>query len=129
MLDYDRAGGVVLEGLVRRREAERALFLTPPPPPPDPHHYSRFPILDEFDHKHWDERAIVESYDALRKHGVLNRRKLKPVRADLGKLADRLWTVAHEGVPKGHEPDWDLYYRGWRWQELEKRSRGESVAS
>ena len=29
MLAYDRAGGQVLPGLVRRRQAERALFLTP----------------------------------------------------------------------------------------------------
>jgi hypothetical protein len=36
MLLYDKAGGRVLEGLRRRRVAERALFLKPVGPPPKP---------------------------------------------------------------------------------------------
>lgn len=116
----------MLQGLVNRRHAERALFLEPMPPPPDPHHYSRFPIAEKFDKRHWNERATVEKYDTLRKHGVLNRKKLKPVRADLKKLADHVYAVAHD-VPKGHKPSWGEFYRGWRYQELSQRSQGKVV--
>lgn len=127
MLGYDTAGGVVLAGLVNRRRAERALFLTPMPPPPDPNHYEWFPVAEKFEGKNWNERAIVEEYDHLRKHGVLNRRKLKPVRADLKKLADRVSAVAHD-VPKGKKPSWDEFHRGWRYQQLLHRSQGERIA-
>lgn len=36
ILLWNKAGGKVLRGLVRRREAERALFLTPVAPTPEP---------------------------------------------------------------------------------------------
>jgi lysozyme len=33
---WNKAGGVVLSGLIRRRAAEAELFMAPPPPPPAP---------------------------------------------------------------------------------------------
>jgi GH24 family phage-related lysozyme (muramidase) len=128
MLNYVTAGGVVLQGLVNRREAERRLFLTPvgpPPPPPDPHHYKRF-STDVFKDigVHQSECWCVKRYDVLRKHGVINRRKLKPVRADLTKLADRVAKVSGAGTK---HTTWGEDWRGWRYQELLARSRGEEV--
>lgn len=59
MLAYKFAGGVELAGLRERREAERALFLTPvkSAPPPNP--------LDVF---YPNERRVVNSYLAYKRH-------------------------------------------------------------
>jgi lysozyme len=122
MLSYVRAGGVVLQGLVTRREAERTLFLTSDPLPADPHHYRRFEDLS-FDGV--NERATVQLYDELRVHGVRNRAKLEPVRAHLTFLAQRVAKVSGAGTKS---PTWGEDWRGWRYQELLRRSRGESVA-
>jgi hypothetical protein len=53
------------------------------------------------------------------------------LRAYITFLRKRVWYVAHYDVPTGVkrlEPDWGSYHRGWRWQMLLKRSRGERVA-
>jgi lysozyme len=128
MLEYDVAGGVVLAGLRARREAERALFLTPMPPPPDPHHYDRFPILETFNGRRWDERTYVERYDEYRAHWIKDRKQLKISKGYMGELAKHVYEAAHD-VPKGHKPDWDSFYRGWRFQELTHRSEGKAVSS
>lgn len=128
MLKYDTAGGVVLAGLQRRREAERALFLKPMPKPPDPHHYSRFPVLETFDHMHWDERAYVERYDKYRKHPLLYRKQLKISKGHMAELAKHAYdsAVSTGSVKK---PDWSRDYLGWRWQELHARAEGKRVNS
>lgn len=130
MMTYVYSGGQRLQGLVNRREQERALFLKPvssPPPPSDPHHYDRFytDVELEHTHQHLNERAIVKEYDKLRVHGIWNRRKLKPVRVDLGKLTTHVWEEAHKTKP----PQWGTRWLGWRYQELAKRNRGEKVNS
>lgn len=122
-LHYVYAGGERLQGLVNRRDAERALFLAPPaaPAPADPHHYGYF-ATGPFDSR-WgplNERDIVEKYDRLRVFGVRNRTPLEPVRAELSFLAGRIAYVAERDEP----PSWDQSHRGWRYQQLIHRSQG-----
>lgn len=117
---YDRAGGVVLLGLQRRRSSERALFLTPEPPPPETMHYLRYP---ETGVHHVHERRLCQHYDELRKHGVKNRKALKPVRADLRDERAYVWKMAHDHKVDG-KPSWGVDWRGWRWQQLNKRCKG-----
>lgn len=103
-------------------------FFGPPPPPPDPYHYDWF-STGPFSSK-WgdlDERKIVLSYDGARKHPVRYFLYLKSLRAKLFFLANRVYTVAHEQPVSGH-PSWELYYRGWRYQQLIHRSQGLQIA-
>ena len=63
MLEWNKADGEVLPGLVRRRQAERKLFLTKPPPPPvrytaDERHLLRV-IKDKAASKERHERAVL----------------------------------------------------------------------
>jgi len=113
-------------------------FFGTPPPPPDPHHYASYPqgpfpwrnpatgYVEEL-----NERAIVEEYDHRRVHPQMQAQRLSELRAYLTFLRKRVWYVAHYDVQSGvkyAQPDWSSYHRGWRWQMLLKRSRGERVA-
>lgn len=117
MLMYDRAGGVVLLGLERRRQAERALFLEPVPKA-DPHHYSRFidaKLVDGF-----NERRTVVAFDeglAAKRRDV---HRLRELQGGIVQLRKRDWAVAHVGAPP---VTWAFARRGWRWQELDRRSK------
>lgn len=111
-------------------------FFGPPPPPPDPHHYDRyavgpFPFRDAGGKiLKLNERAIVEEYDHLRIHGRMNAERLNELRVLITFLRKRVWYVAHRDVRTGAklpEVDWGSYHRGWRWQMLLARSRGEQV--
>ena len=113
-------------------------FFGPPPPPPDPNQYDRYPHgpfpFRKSDGKlmHLDERAIVEEYDHLRIHAHMNAERLDELRSLLTFLRKRVWYVAHYDPSSGdevHPPAWSPYHRGWRYQMLLKRSRGERVAS
>lgn len=117
MLMYDRAGGVVLLGLERRRQAERALFLEPVPKA-DPHHYARF--IDAKLAGGFNERRTVQALDrglAAKRRDVHELRRLQ---GGIVQLRKRDWAVAHQGAPP---VTWGMYWRGWRWQELERRSK------
>jgi hypothetical protein len=112
-------------------------FFGPPPPPPDPYHYDRypegpFPFRDaEGKLLRLNERATVQEYDHLRIHPRMNAERLDNLRAQITFLRKRVWYVAHHDVPTGNKlshPDWGSYHRGWRWQMLLARSRGELVA-
>jgi hypothetical protein len=96
------------------------------PPPPDPHQYRRF-FNESFEYRGCrlpNERELVKQYDELRKHGVLNRKALKQVRAELKTAADRIaGVVLSEGKSWGSH-DWTSFDRGWRYQELLHRSQG-----
>jgi len=77
-----------------------------------------------------NERAIVQEYDHRRVHPQMNAQRLGELRAYITFLRKRVWYVAHHDVETGAKlpnPDWDSYHRGWRWQMLLKRSRGEQV--
>lgn len=132
LLQYDRSGGVVLAGLTRRRQAERALFLTPyvPPTPPDPHHYREFPLgpFDWNGRELW-ERATVLDYDRLRQHPFIHRPRLAVLRVQLGELADRVaFEVIDQAKTSGRPRDWSADYRGWRYQQLTARAQGKRLA-
>jgi hypothetical protein len=113
-------------------------FFGPPPSPPDPHHYASYP-QGPFAWRNpatghvegLNERAIVQEYDHRRVHPQMNAQRLSELHAYLTFLRKRVWYVAHYDVQTGvrrAEPDWGSYHRGWRWQMLLKRSRGERVA-
>lgn len=89
-------------------------------PPPDPHHYARFAIGPfRKGSRRLYERRTVEEYDRLMAHPHLHRARLRALRADLVWLRKRVWYVSHQSSP----PSWTLAYRGWRWQELNRRTR------
>ena len=129
MLEYDRAGGVVLAGLVRRRQAERALFLTPvrPSPPPNDYYYERYPatpfLFQRKDGSKFtlNERGSVLQYDKLLGAPKQDKKAIAAVRSHIKILRDRIWSVAHAG---SDSPSWAKFYRGWRWQRLNDRLSG-----
>jgi lysozyme len=123
-LHYDLAGGHVLEGLVVRREAERALFDTPvkaekPPAPADPHHYRWLDdtVRDFGRGRHGSERGLVEEYDRRRPHPRRHVLRLEVLRDDMHYLADRLDTVMREH-PRDNGPE----RREWRRGQLAGRA-------
>jgi hypothetical protein len=98
----------------------------------DPYHYERFvggPFKTRWGVIH--ERLVVESYDHLRKHPFQHRRRLGLLRQQLRYLANR---VAYEAFSDGGKRrprrpgKWNAYHRGWRYQELLKRSEGHRIA-
>jgi Rv2525c-like, glycoside hydrolase-like domain len=101
--------------------------------PTDPHHYLRFPDQPlPWHDKVLHERWLVQEYDRYRAapHMGANEEMLDLLRIDLTKARKRVWYVAHYDPKTGRrhpKPTWDKYYRGWRWQQLLKRSRGERV--
>jgi lysozyme len=124
MLEYCRAGGVVLQGLVNRRMAERRLFLTPagpPPPPPDPYRVyprGRIPGLGI------DEHATVAMTHRLLKEPRRYRRLLKGLMyMRLRELRDRCFRLAKYLPPSYQQlsphPAWtDGRHLGRRWHGL-----------
>jgi lysozyme len=131
MLQYDRAGGVTLAGLVRRRHEEAALFLKPavPPPPPDPHHYDWYPA-DRFVFRHnktrsiftLSERGTAMGYDELWSKKPRNTKQIEISRAHIAILRSRIQTVAN--LPP-HPPHWhDRRRLRWRSDRLGERLHG-----
>lgn len=94
LLLYDRAGGRVLPGLTRRRQAERALFLEPVPDPL--RGFSRL------------ERVLVARYDRLRQRPSLLLRRLRA-------QARRVQFAARR-------TGWDKHRRSVRFRELRRRA-------
>jgi len=99
-------------------------------PKPSPH-YERFYPTVWYRGTHYSERGTVIAYDRWRKHGVLNRMRLKPIRAELRILADHLaFEVLYD--PKGNlrpvgQRNWNLFDRGWRYKQLIQRAQGARV--
>lgn len=125
LLLYDDPGTSVEPGLRRRREAERALFLTPitPQPPADPHHYQWFPIGPfEISGVKLNERTIVQEYDRLRRRPFIHRPRLGTLRHELGLLAARVETINEE------TGDSKSYHRQWRAKQLDRRAAGQRLA-
>jgi lysozyme len=102
MRDYDHAGGVVLEGLRRRRQLETHLFLR------DPAAY-----------KPADEARWEHEYDQLlhRNRRPLRRRVLRRVMTQRRK---RIWQLAQGNGGK----DWQLLNRAARYRSLLARTEG-----
>ena len=72
----------------------------------------------------FNERVLVERYDKLRTHGVLNRIRLTPVRRQLLIAADRVYAVALQHGTDG-KPNWKVDRLGWRRQQLIHRVQGQ----
>src|ERR1700690_710033 len=88
MLEYNRAGGVVLPGLTRRREEERRLFLTPVKPIPAPN------PLDVF---YPNERRVVNSYLAYSKHPKLHPHGIKVTKEQMILFRKNIFEAAEHG--------------------------------
>ncbi|MBV9805231.1 MAG: hypothetical protein JO130_18680 [Solirubrobacterales bacterium] len=109
-------------------------FWAPSPSPPARNavHYSWFATGPFKIGKYkFDERAVVKMYD---KYRAMQTSRLHPYRAllavlrrRLGKLAGRVYAVAHEQPVKGR-PSWGVDRRGWRYQQLIHRSQGQRFA-
>lgn len=114
---YVFAGGVRIQGLVNRRSAERALFLTPVATP-DPHHYERFDKtvrhFKQYPDRHMDEHATVIEYDVKRAQWKKYPARLQRLRENCGILADRITQMG----------DLDKYNRRWRRTQLLARKSG-----
>ena len=140
MLQYCHAGGVALPGLVRRRQEERVLFLTPVPAPTDPYHYLMMPAVAfplpaasltiqgqkiSAPAQRWNERQTVMEYDQLRPNAQANKTRLDYLRVGIMLLRNRVYTVANWSKP----PAWaDDRHLGARWQWLNQRMQGQRVA-
>lgn len=113
LLDYDRAGGVVLAGLVTRRQAERLLFLTPVANPLD--------VLTPA------ERTAVDELDKL-KHGLrLHAVKIQETKTELVGLRKDVWRAAVRGVLPDGKPTatgWSIDDREARYRILRSRTAG-----
>lgn len=98
----------------------------PPPPPPD-YHYDWFALETyKVEGKELSERHVVERYDAARNHPIKYRSLLKEEQQNCKLLAGRVYEVAvHLNPEKDGKPSWDTYHRGWRFQQLIKRSQGK----
>jgi lysozyme len=112
ILDWDHAGGHVLEGLRRRREAERSLILTPVVNPPD------YSIFNPGPRGRY-ERETVEEFDRLYPHRHLHEWTLHKLQQDIVILRKLVWRAHKYGTP----PGWNVNNRGARWQELNRRAR------
>lgn len=128
MLEYDHAGGVVLQGLINRRRAERALFLTPDPlPPPHIDPYAVYPNVPiRLFGTVLRERDTVRSYDRAIKHPRSHEKQLAVLGSELVLLRKRVWKLAHYNPHLKQTikpPRWGLDRLGARWQGLERRTR------
>jgi GH24 family phage-related lysozyme (muramidase) len=100
LLDWCKAGGRTLPGLLRRRQEERALFLKNPP------------VLQGYRD---DEKAWIHEYDKLRKarKGAARRRELREL---MTKRRKRIW---HNAQKHG----WDSDHRAARYKSLRVRTQ------
>jgi lysozyme len=105
-------GGVVLPGLVRRRQAERDLFLTPEAEKTPPHHYqpadearwiAEDDLLTAILQKHPRSTTAPAAHARLVWLRVVMRRRMRLI------------------VKLAHRTGWDTYDRAWRLGELQRR--------
>jgi lysozyme len=137
--NHAKVNGVVWAGLLNRRQQERALFLAPDSAP-DP--YERFldsiflfsreslakvpAVLETFQGPKLElnERATVREYDRLMQNPEANRTAIARHRQWLLVLRKRVWQVAHDQRDPDGRPSWDRFARGWRWRQLNERTKG-----
>lgn len=100
---------------------------------PVDHHYDWFYTVT-VGGKIYNEQATVRQYDQFRNRSRLfifaHRSELKNLRATCKLLADRVARVALYDPKTGKKRDkalWGQDHRGWRYQQLLARSRGERV--
>lgn len=123
LLAWDVAGGVHVPGLLRRRQAERVLFLTPFAASDPDARYRLFDNRKRSIIRGRTERDVVKRYDVLRamqtktKHP--HRVELALLRVQLGVLERRLENVLKRQTGK-ISPD-----LSWRLKELRARRQGK----
>lgn len=89
-------------------------------PPPVNFHYERFPLGPfPLGRRKINERGSVQRYDRFSRHPRLYARALRVLHPDLVFLRKRVWYEAHRTTP----PSWDTSFRGWRWQQLDRRTK------
>jgi GH24 family phage-related lysozyme (muramidase) len=133
---YVMAGGRVLQGLVNRRAAERALFLTPAGPDP----YAIFEdvvftftrnslqnipaVLSTFTGNTLglNERATVREYDRLRREAPHDQAAIIRHQLWCLVLRKRIWQAAHNPLGADGRPTWNIADRGARWNALQRRT-------
>lgn len=120
---YVHAGGQVLQGLVNRRAAEKALFRTPVkrPPPPDPYRHFDRRVRSLGGGHHGSEYDTVKEYDEKRKHPRLHTLRLRTLRRNCEVLADRLTEVMLNSTDAANRENWRVYRR----RQLQDRAKGE----
>lgn len=126
MLEYSMPGTNVHEGLLRRRKAERALFLKRWVPP-DPNHYG---WLDDVDRdvgngRRANERQTAREYDVKRRHWLRYPLRLRRLRQNCAWFAARLDNELAEDHKV--DPEGKNFHRAWRRNQLRARSKGRRV--
>jgi lysozyme len=111
-LKWTRAGGVVLSGLVRRRTAERALFVRGAVHAPE----GRLASYTK------NELAWIREYDALRR-SKSNTKRQAELRALMAAQRKRIWRLAQSEAHGGDGFGWDHANRLARYRSLLARSR------
>ncbi len=70
------------------------------------------------------ELATVQAYDRHRRHPLLQSHQLAKFQDRCGELAGRIYSVALAQPREDGRPSWNLYWRGWRFQQLIHRAQG-----
>lgn len=118
MLEYDHAGGVVLQGLRTRRERERNLFLTPVK------YSDPLNVLTKREHEQ------VNKYNKYIKHPHIHRRSLPIIKKELINFRKNIWEAAERGkfwngkIYIGTRKGWNINNRRARYAILLKITTG-----
>jgi lysozyme len=107
LLEWNKAGGRPVEGLTRRRQAERSLFLEKDDP------------LEGYTDS---EKGWIREYDKLRRAGenLPRRRELK---ASMAEQRKRIWRVAQPAEKGGDGNGWNHGHRRERYASLRARTQ------
>lgn len=105
LLEYNKAGGKVYNGLTRRRNAERDLFLTPVSKPDPEEHRRREPGVAYF--SELKNKAVNNITEFLHNRGIgagkPNLSKIASLNADSHEVKSALFALAKKGLLK--KPD------------------------
>jgi len=111
LLAWNKAGRQVVPGLVRRRQAERALFLSAD-------HEDQADPLEGYTE---NEKAWIREYDRLRRKDE-NLERRKALRAMMRAQRKRIWHVARPQEKGGDGQGWDHAHRRERYRSLLART-------
>mgnify|MGYP006323011671 FL=1 len=102
LLEYNKAGGKVYNGLTRRRKAERELFLTPVPKPEPEEEGRREPGVSYF--SELKNKAVSNITEFLHNRGLgagqPNLSKIASLNADSPEVKAALFALAQKGILK-----------------------------
>jgi GH24 family phage-related lysozyme (muramidase) len=106
LLAWDKAGGVPVAGLTRRRKAERAMFLAADDP------------LEGYPD---DERRWIREYDRLRRQNEDPERR-RSLRRAMAEQRRKIWHSAQPGADGGDGHGWEAHQRRARYASLLART-------